>query len=66
MPAVGVKPAPTPEIKFALEAFYIKWTEVRPIIDEAMANEKFGEAALTRFHDVSAELLEDLARIVVM
>lgn len=66
MPAAGVKPAPTPEIREALDAVMAKWKTQRPVIDAALAGEVADEATLKAFIDANISLLDDLRAVVAL
>ncbi|MEM7523865.1 MAG: hypothetical protein AAF360_08955 [Pseudomonadota bacterium] len=66
MPAVGVKPAPTPEIKAALDAIVVKWAGLKPLVDATQAGEKIGDEAMLMFDRTCLELLHDFELVVKM
>lgn len=66
MPAAGLKPAPTPEIRAALEGFMAEWSKLRPAVDAAIAGEALSRDDLSAFIKQNIALLKDLEAIVLL
>lgn len=66
MPAVGLKPAPTPEIKAALEGVSASWAALRPEIDATVGGGALEPAALGAFIERNLALLKEIEAAVAL
>jgi hypothetical protein len=68
MEALGLKPAPTPEIADGLDAVIVAWSETRPSLDELVENGTLSEAAQAEIYEQmnkKTKTLEDITHAYV-
>ena len=63
-PAMGIAPAPTPEIESALEAFWGRWAPQQDLAERVLAGETIDPKLLQDFFKTNVSLLGDLGKIV--
>ncbi|MEM1383396.1 MAG: type IV pili methyl-accepting chemotaxis transducer N-terminal domain-containing protein [Pseudomonadota bacterium] len=66
VPTMGIKPAPTPAIKLALEEFGVVWSEMRTVVDQAVAGQPVSDEALDAFERKNLSVLKDLEDLVTL